>query len=121
MFGWDTFSAAYPCEAHHSLTKLETIGIQKILVTQNVDRLHQKALTQNVIDLHGRNDIIECLSCKNESCRHEFQKTLKIINSSFISSQIHDFGNEMIRADGDANIDTSNLDEVKCLHYLKYC
>ena len=33
------------------------------IVTQNVDRLHHRAGSKNVVELHGRNDVVRCLSC----------------------------------------------------------
>ncbi len=38
-------------------------GRRELLLTQNVDRLHQAAGSQRVIDLHGRLDVVRCLGC----------------------------------------------------------
>ena len=61
--GWPYFGHAQANAAHHALTALQTQGRIARLLTQNVDRLHQKAGTREVIDLHGRLDEVICLSC----------------------------------------------------------
>jgi NAD-dependent SIR2 family protein deacetylase len=43
--------------------RLEAQGKILLLVTQNVDRLHQRAGHRRVIDLHGRLDQVICLGC----------------------------------------------------------
>ncbi len=48
---------------HIVLAKLETIGIVKSIITQNVDMLHQKAGSKNVIEIHGSPKIHSCLGC----------------------------------------------------------
>lgn len=55
---------ARPNPGHYSLVELEKIFPQFTLITQNVDRLHQKAGSNNVIELHG--NILEnhCFTCK---------------------------------------------------------
>lgn len=56
---------AEPNEAHFALAKLEKIGKLKAVITQNVDGLHQKAGSRNVIELHGtvrRNYCPNCFS-----------------------------------------------------------
>ena len=52
--GWPRFRAAEPNGAHRALAELERRGHVWRLVTQNVDRLHQRAGSERVIDLHGR-------------------------------------------------------------------
>lgn len=54
---------AKPNAAHYSLARLEADGRLKAVITQNVDGLHQKAGSRNVIELHGsalRNYCIKC-------------------------------------------------------------
>ncbi|MEL7610091.1 MAG: NAD-dependent protein deacylase [Bacillota bacterium] len=50
---------AAPNDAHKSLVKLERAGKLKAVVTQNIDGLHQKAGSENVLELHGS----YCMSC----------------------------------------------------------
>lgn len=51
--GWHEFSAVLPNDAHESLTRLQSRGFVHALITQNVDRLHSKAGTTDVLELHG--------------------------------------------------------------------
>jgi NAD-dependent SIR2 family protein deacetylase len=52
-----------PNAGHVCMAQLERLGYAQLLVTQNVDRLHQKAGHKHVIDLHGRLDRVRCLDC----------------------------------------------------------
>ena len=60
--------------------QLESLGIVKLLVTQNIDRLHQFAGHKNVIDLHGRLDQVICLSCGHIGSRAVMQERLIDLN-----------------------------------------
>ena len=55
---------AEPNDAHLSLAKLEKIGKLKAVITQNIDGLHQKAGSENVLELHGSILRNYCMSCK---------------------------------------------------------
>src|SRR5271165_6198880 len=61
LLGWRRFSRAKPNDAHRALARLEAIGKTELLLTQNVDRLHQAAGSTRVIDLHGRLDLVRCM------------------------------------------------------------
>jgi NAD-dependent deacetylase len=54
---------AEPNKAHLALAKLESAGKLKAVVTQNIDGLHQKAGSKNVIEVHGSIQRNSCLSC----------------------------------------------------------
>ena len=51
LIGWRRFGQAQPNATHHALARLEAQGRAELLVTQNVDRLHQAAGSCRVIDL----------------------------------------------------------------------
>lgn len=57
------FPNAMPNAAHHFLTKLEQSGKLIAVVTQNIDGLHQKAGTKNVLELHGNVLHNYCMKC----------------------------------------------------------
>ena len=61
LVGWPVVSRARPNPAHYHLADLESRT--SLLVTQNVDRLHQKAGSERVVDLHGRADRVICMDC----------------------------------------------------------
>ncbi len=58
------FSNAQPNAAHLAVTRLQRAGLAPVVVTQNIDGLHQKAGTVNVIELHGTSSEAVCLDCK---------------------------------------------------------
>jgi NAD-dependent deacetylase len=67
--GWDGFRAARPNDVHHAIVKLERAGKVLAVVTQNIDGLHALAGTNpdRLLELHGTNLLVECLSCKSRS------------------------------------------------------
>ena len=69
--GWPTVAAALPNVSHSVLAQLEAGGFVTQLVSQNIDRLHQKAGHKNVVDLHGRLDQVLCMDCGAISQRVE--------------------------------------------------
>ena len=54
---------AQPNEGHFAIARLEKIGTLAGVITQNIDGLHRKAGSQNVIEIHGTNLEVICLSC----------------------------------------------------------
>ena len=76
MIGWRTMAQARPTRAHRALAQLESTGRIALLVTQNVDGLHNAAGSRNVVDLHGRVDKVCCLGCGARSRRAELQAEL---------------------------------------------
>jgi len=54
---------AMPNKAHLALAELERQGKLKAIVTQNVDGLHHKAGSVNVLELHGSRGRYYCMSC----------------------------------------------------------
>lgn len=57
---------AKPNPAHLKLAELEKAGKLKAVITQNIDGLHQKAGSQNVIELHGSVHRNYCRTCGRE-------------------------------------------------------
>lgn len=57
---YDTFK---PNAAHRALVELEEAGIVRAVITQNIDGLHKKAGSRNVIEIHGSLREITCLKC----------------------------------------------------------
>lgn len=55
-----------PNEAHLALAELERMGIVQAVITQNIDNLHKKAGSKNVIEIHGNIMEILCLACGRE-------------------------------------------------------
>ena len=99
MIGWRSFRAAEPNAAHRALAALERTGRCTLLLTQNVDRLHQRAGSRNVIDLHGRLDQVRCLQCGERMPREAMQAALEARNPDWIAFRAAD------APDGDADLD----------------
>jgi len=55
-----------PNAAHRALRELEKMGIVRQVITQNIDGLHKKAGSENVIEIHGSLREIYCLQCNKE-------------------------------------------------------
>jgi NAD-dependent SIR2 family protein deacetylase len=97
--GWPFFSRAQPSAAHRALAKLETQGHVVLLITQNVDGLHQSAGSANVIDLHGRLDLVRCMSCGLTLPRAQLQQTLLADNPTWAGVE------GRLAPDGDVDIE----------------
>jgi len=76
LVGWPRFHQARPNPAHRALAALEAAGHVSLLVTQNVDGLHQAAGSRHVVDLHGRLDAVRCMACDWRNTREAFQQQL---------------------------------------------
>lgn len=75
--GWPVIRDARPNPAHFALARLENQGRIELLVTQNVDGLHQRAGSRRVVDLHGRVDSVRCLACAAVFDRDSIQSLLE--------------------------------------------
>ena len=60
---YGNFSGAKPNSAHRVLAELESKGVVKTIITQNVDHLHQDAGSMNVLEFHGSFRKLVCLEC----------------------------------------------------------
>ena len=99
LVGWRRFGHAQPNDAHRALARLEQRGRTEVLVTQNVDGLHQSAGSTGVIDLHGRLDQVRCMGCEQRSDREELQRRLLDLNPAWERLDARD------APDGDADLD----------------
>lgn len=98
--GWSRIALAEPNGGHFALSKAEQNGRIEILITQNVDGLHQRAGSQKVIDLHGRLDRVRCMDCAWVISRFEMDEMLTELNPT-VSKDI----NFEFTPDGDAEIE----------------
>lgn len=99
LVGWRLVRRAQPNDAHRALAWLETQGRMELLLTQNVDRLHQAAGSVDVIDLHGRIDIVRCMSCERRIPREELQQQLERLNPQWMQLDA------LEAPDGDADLE----------------
>ena len=107
--GWPTVDSAAPNAAHRALAELEANGYIETLVTQNIDRLHQKAGHRNVVDLHGRLDEVLCTDCGAREPRAVIQDRLASLNPHFTETQEQRL---VLQPDGDADVSQELVDRV---------
>lgn len=103
--GWQRFRRAGPNGAHAALARLEQQGRLELLVTQNVDGLHQAAGSMQVVDLHGRLDRVRCMDCESLVSREELQTELLRLNSAWGRFE------GQVAPDGDADLEEMSFDE----------
>ena len=99
MVGWPVVAQSAPNAAHAALARLEKRGVLSRLVTQNVDGLHGRAGSQDVVELHGNIGHVRCMACGNETLRAALQTTLVADNPSFAGLSA------LAVADGDAQLE----------------
>ncbi|HEY4581382.1 MAG TPA: NAD-dependent protein deacetylase [Lysobacter sp.] len=103
--GWPRFDAAMPNAAHAALAAWQRGGRLSMLLTQNVDGLHQRAGSTGVLDLHGRLDTVRCLHCGERTPRARLQARLADANPAWTGA-IAAFA-----PDGDADLERSDFDD----------
>lgn len=105
MLGWRAFSAAEPSPVHRTLARWQAAERIGLIVTQNVDALHQHAGSADVLDLHGRLDTVVCLDCQAENSRSAMQDRLEAANPGWDTPTAH-----VVKPDGDTGVDTVEPD-----------
>ena len=103
LVGWERIRRAQPNDAHRALAQLEAMGRIRLVLTQNVDRLHQAAGSARVIDLHGRIDLVRCMDCDRRSPRGEMQHELGRLNADWLDLDATE------APDGDADLDGADF------------
>jgi NAD-dependent SIR2 family protein deacetylase len=96
--GWPLIDNARPNVAHRTLARLESLGFVSLLITQNVDGLHHVAGSRNVIDLHGRLDVVRCMQCDHSMPRADLQRRLLADNPTWADVEAR------VAPDGDVDI-----------------
>jgi NAD-dependent deacetylase len=56
-------AVAEPNPAHRALASLEAQGLLDLIITQNIDNLHQRAGSSRVVHVHGSTEGATCLAC----------------------------------------------------------
>lgn len=96
--GWRRIAGARPNAAHTALARLEEHGRVTAVITQNVDGLHRRAGSNDVIDLHGVLDRVRCLDCAAVTRRDALQRRLEALNTSWRAAPA------ALAPDGDARL-----------------
>ncbi|MCA2262524.1 NAD-dependent deacetylase [Mycobacterium marseillense] len=120
--GWRHMDDTLPNAGHRALAALEDAAVVTGVITQNVDLLHTKAGSRNVIDLHGTYARVICLSCGHTMSRAALAEQLEALNPGFIA-RAEAIGGLAVAPDADAVVaDTASfryLDCVRCAGMLK--
>jgi len=67
--------SADPNPAHIGLANLEKAGRIKSIITQNIDALHHKAGSKNVIEMHGTLRTLSCTQCFQQTEAKNYLKS----------------------------------------------
>jgi NAD-dependent deacetylase len=59
----ELLTGAEPNDAHYALAELERGGFVSAVVTQNIDLLHTRAGSREVVEVHGSIRTASCLAC----------------------------------------------------------
>jgi NAD-dependent SIR2 family protein deacetylase len=120
--GWRHMDDTLPNAGHRALAALEHAGVVSGVITQNVDLLHTKAGSANVVNLHGTYTQVICLDCGHTMSRAALAEQLEAMNPGFIE-RAEAIGGLAVAPDADAVVaDTAwfrYLDCPRCAGMLK--
>lgn len=111
--GWTNMRSVRPNSGHQAVADLQNLGAVTGVVTQNVDGLHQRAGSTEVLELHGTLSQVRCLSCRRAEPMDSFQQRQAELNPGF------DERAARVNPDGDVELDPSQTTEFRpaaCLH-----
>ncbi|OBK21805.1 NAD-dependent deacetylase [Mycobacterium asiaticum] len=112
--GWRHMDRTQPNAGHRALAALERTGVVIGLITQNVDLLHTKAGSANVVDLHGSYARVVCLDCGHTMSRAALAEQLEALNPGFIEHS-EALGGLAVAPDADAVVaDTASFQYLEC-------
>jgi NAD-dependent SIR2 family protein deacetylase len=110
--GWRHMDETLPNAGHRALAALEREGVVTAVITQNVDLLHTKAGSHNVINLHGTYAQVICLNCGESISRAALGEKLDALNPGFIE-RVGAVGGLAVAPDADAVVT-----DTACFRYL---
>ncbi len=111
VLGWPRIDTAQPNDGHRALAALQERGAISELITQNVDRLHHRAGSAGVIELHGALAEVRCLVCGEVSSRAALQEALVAANPRWVAAWAARA--TALHADGDAELE--EVDDFRVL------
>ena len=95
--GWSRMRGASPNPGHRALAALDP----NLLITQNVDGLHEVAGSRRVVALHGRIADVICLACRRTSSRAALATRMASANPGYAARH----ASAETRPDGDVDLD----------------
>jgi NAD-dependent SIR2 family protein deacetylase len=112
--GWRHMDETLPNAGHRALAELEHAGVVSSVITQNVDLLHTKAGSRNVVNLHGTYAQVICLDCGHTMSRAVLGELLDAANPGFIE-RAEALGGIAVAPDADAVVDdTASFVIIDC-------
>jgi NAD-dependent SIR2 family protein deacetylase len=112
--GWQHMDDTLPNAGHRALAALERAAVVTGVITQNVDLLHTKAGSRNVVNLHGTYARVICLSCHYGVSRALLAERLEALNPGFIE-RAEAIGGLAVAPDADAVVaDTASFRYLDC-------
>jgi NAD-dependent deacetylase len=76
-----TLTEARPNDAHFALAELEQRGLVSAVITQNIDMLHERAGSRDVIEVHGSIRECVCLGC---GARYGLDEVLRMLDGAAV-------------------------------------
>jgi NAD-dependent SIR2 family protein deacetylase len=95
--GWSRMRVAAPNAGHLALAAIDP----ELLITQNVDGLHEAAGSRRLVALHGRVADVVCLSCRRTSSRASLATRMATANPGFAEAHAA----AVTRPDGDVELE----------------
>jgi len=97
--GWSRMRRAEPNPGHRAVAALGA----ELVITQNVDGLHEAAGTPALVALHGRIADVVCLACRRTTPRTALQRRLEEANPGWAARH----ADVAVRPDGDVDLDAT--------------
>jgi NAD-dependent SIR2 family protein deacetylase len=98
--GWSRMRQASPNAGHLALAEVDP----ELVITQNVDGLHEAAGSRRLVALHGRIADVVCLSCRRTTGRARLEERMALANPDF--AERHPLAE--VRPDGDVELDDTD-------------
>jgi NAD-dependent SIR2 family protein deacetylase len=112
--GWRHMDHTAPNAGHRALAALERASMVTGVITQNVDLLHTKGGSRNVVNLHGTYARVVCLDCRYGMSRAALAEELEALNPGFLE-RAQAVGGLAVAPDADAVIaDTASFRYLDC-------
>jgi NAD-dependent SIR2 family protein deacetylase len=115
--GWRHMDDTAPNAGHRALAALERASVVTGVITQNVDLLHTKAGSRDVVNLHGTYAHVVCLGCRHGMSRAALAERLEALNPGFFgySERAEAVGGLAVAPDADAVVsDTASFRYLDC-------
>jgi NAD+-dependent protein deacetylase sirtuin 4 len=144
MVGWRDFYKTLPNPGHYALAELESMGRLGVMfedqaefyeqgnendlldwaftsgqrhlavISQNVDALHRRAGSKNLMELHGRLDAVKCTQCGSTVDRSLFQSQLEELNREWLDTALKaTTRSQDMRPDGDTALNVESYEDLK--------